>query len=558
MDSIQHSLLPTTQEVFTQAASLLPPGQLCKVMVCNPVNGLPWELCRRKYDALREPLRYQQLLRFHFTSERWIQQGFSAQDMPVDLCVERLVLHKAPQHLDYTWLEVWTRHENHCLRIYPLPPLPAQKMVQLSTLSRRFLMTLDRPLCLGASLFEHEGLPDSLRAPIERVDPMFDIEQRMHFQGALLNPQDSFRLFLKTREGLLKARLDYHAPLKIPCLETVEPYTLQQRFLKQFSAYWMTQWDSTPYESWYFSCRFENKVAGRLKIQVFALQVDVSKKHLVPWAFTRHTQSLWTASALKGEGTQGWQPEALFQQILMQQPLALDPQTASDYFSVSRVPISAPEVPRYRQENWQAFEEDSRFLCQAFALLVRQLSHGGDAEIERLFAQLLNSPGLAVSTRHLCTQVFEKYTLQIQQVHQHAERFGLIQDFWEPLFQAFFENLRVPGCFLQGRPLGGAYRVHQEKPYILQYFETSNSQGESLLWSLRWDVEMQTGTLLDINRKNATALPSRHPAFTFMQDYQALPLGVKAFIEPYWRYFTPVAHQLNKGTQNLHVHRATT
>lgn len=536
--------------VFVQAAEVLKPGQLCKVIV-RKASGMQWELCQRKYDALQAPLRYQEPVRFCLSPETWLQQSFRTQEMPLDLTLERLIVHTASQDPTYHWLEAWTTHENHCLRFYPLPALPVGTLVLLSIPARRWLVTLDQPLQLGNRLFDHEALPDSLKAPVVRIDPMLDIERRVRSGAPLRTPQDSFRVFFKAREGLLKARLDTHTPLVIPHGDWVEAYALQERFLKHFAAYWMTHWEYQATMHWYFSCRFENPVAGRMKVQVFAVQLLHGKQCYVPWVFTRQESNRWTAHALKGEqpDTACWEPEALFQHILLQQPLALGARGASDYFYAQTALPQTPVLPRYQDVAWQKFEADSCLLSEIFALLARQMSQGEvDTEMEETLEQLLRHERLSRPTQRLLTQRFEAYRTYIQQPHQHADVFHYIQTFWETLFQAFFEQLEVPASLLHWQRVGTPYTVqHGEKTHTLHYFESRSSHHEELLWSLRWDAETQSGTLLDINQKYADGLPRRHSAFTFMHDYQALPLNIKAFVEPYWRYFSPVARQFNKG-----------
>lgn len=538
--------------LFDEAGALLKPGQLCKVVVCK-AGGMQWELFTCKYDALKEPLRYQQPLRFYLTSDTSLHHNFRHQHMPMDLTLERLSIHTAAQDLTYHWIEAWTTHENHCLHLYPLPALPTGTPLLISLLSRRWLTTLERPLQVGQVLFEHEALPDSLKAPVARVEPLLDIERRVHAGAPLLSLQDSFRIAFKTRDGLIKARLNPHVPLRIPCDDWVEAYSLPQRFLNHFAAYWMNHWAHQDTMHWYFSCRFENLVAGRIKVQVFAVQVLLQSQACVPWVFTRHEHNRWTAHSLKGEkaDTVSWQPESLLQHILLQQPLALDAREAGDYFHAQTAVLQPAALPHYADTAWQKFEEDSRLLSEVFVLLADQMAQGEvDAPMEKTLERLLRHERLSRSTQCLLAQRFEAYRTHIQQPPPHADVFHAIQTFWETLFQAFFEQIEVPDSLLHWQRVGTPYTVqHREKTYTLHYFESQSSHQERLLWSLRWDVETRSGTLLDINQKDADGLPKRHAAFTFMQDYQALPLSIKAFVEPYWRYFSPVTRQfkLNKG-----------
>lgn len=550
VEHVEHPEDPAQQALFAIAADILRPGQLCKVVVRKP-GGAQWELCQRKYDTLKVSLAYRQPLRFSATQESWILQAFADQEMVPDTQVERVYVHRTEDATsDYRWVELWTTQQNHCVRFYPLPAFEKCQWVTLSTPSRKVFAMMTKPLQLHQALFDPSVHQEWLRAPVERIDPIFDIEKRVRSGAPLLSAKDSFRVFLKTRDGLLKARLDFTEPLKIP-LDENTPLTFHfKTFLASFSPYWISVWERLPQEKWYFSCRFENPVGDEMKLQVFGLQWQQSVQGLAAWVFTRHGRGVWTAHGLKGvKDAEPWCPDALVTHLLLSQPLALNTVSATNYF-LEPAPIAPPLCTAvFKNSDWQRFAQDSGLLSEIFVLLQQQMEHHNvDARIHQTLQYLLTHSQITKPAQRLLLQRFEEYCAYAEQAHQHADLHHYIQAFWQTLFQTFFESLFVPEDFMQLIQQGEPHLLVQNKQCdALYYFTTQNSEQECLWWSVRWDVTQQIYTLLDINQQDPRRLPAQDPAFDFMAHYRALPLPVKTFIEPYWRYFSPMAALIEKG-----------
>ncbi|MBF2052609.1 MAG: hypothetical protein IGS03_03990 [Candidatus Sericytochromatia bacterium] len=443
-----------------------------------------------------------------------------------------------------------THQQGHRLRVYPLPPLPSAQLVMISMQERKVLGLMQRPLQLEQPLFPVSVLHNRpalkwLQAPVSELEPLFDIEKRVRAAEALIQPEDRFRLKLRTPQGVLKARLEFVQTLQ-PDVQHLPPGI--QQALQSSAPHWIGQWAVGDNRIWYFSCRFESSQAdhSEQKRAELAFGLQYSAGHSQLWRFEKQANGPWLAHSLS-EPVPSWQPDALLQQLIEHQPLAFAeaPQFASDPTPKAMQPRT--QVPLYQDPEWQAFENASQVLSDIFELM-QTLSHEqrttqehATPDLAGRIQALLRKPQLSKSLRRQLALRFEEYRAQTQQAFQHADQAHYIFVFWQTFFQVFFDSLPVPRSLQQLTPYSAVCTVRQGKhTRLLQYFSSRSDAGEILIWALAFDPKQAEWSLLDLRPAHEDDLPAARPAFSFVQAYHQLSPEVQALILPHWPQFLPL------------------
>lgn len=545
---------PEQAAELAKASKYLAPGIVCKVVVCKS-SGSRWELCRRKYDSLSQPLEYHKPLVFQHTSHLALIQAFQQQEMQADLLVEQVQI-KSRTLADgqlYHWVELVTARQRHRILFYPVAPLPERQMAILSCSvpekgwhAQRILGLMEHPLTVGQGVFQVQHL--LLCSPVKHFEPTFDIETRVRQAQPLFATDEHFRLWLQLPWGTVKARLDFVEPLQ-PEIEIPVQETQLSAFLAAFAPHWISRWQRSTRECWYFSSRFADRSDQVEHEQVIALQVISSDKSLqsFPWRF-QPTDQGWLAQGLKNQNHSIWQPALYFQCLLKSLPLALTPLDSQDFFAPLQPFVEqALEMASYQDPQWAVFQAESEVLSEVFQLLAQQLLFRQvDPRFVQIIRQLLNNRSLRKNERYLLKQRFEEYQHHLSQAQAASDQEHYIFVFWQSFFQMLFQSLNTPANLTELQAESQAYMIQssEDKPYSLQLLSSTSQQGDTLHWAIGVD-QHQNLTLLDLVLVT-DHLPRQQPAFNWSYLYQHLSSTAQDLIQPNWQYFLPL-RQFSEG-----------